>query len=402
VTIRPPRRILVLVGTDHHAFDRLVGWADDWSRRHPQDNVRIQFGSSQAPLVAKGVSFLSPAQLKKRAYRADVVITHGGPGTIADARGAGHLPLAVPRDPTLNEHVDDHQVRFAAWAEARGLVRCIPDPAMLDTVIDHLEPSGTRDRVAARTDPADTVQRIQELVRAERLSGRRPPPDRTSVLCVNAGALLDAATLAGRLPGAVLLGDTSAVIAAGEEARCSCGARVSECLFWGKVGDRAFGGWSGDAVLRVRELWTSWGSGRRAKAVLRHPGLSARGDFLEVAGFHRQLFAAACAVADAEVAIDLVQLPSTPLVYSHDRHLDVRVVEVGGGSWFGGRVAAAAYRRRRIPFTTLSSSEVRSDPSVLLRTLDPVAEPTDVSTGRTLSAVSPSSIHAVGLTAAWL
>ena len=53
---------------------------------------------------------------------ASVVVCHGGPGTIMDAREAGHVPLCVPRDPHLGEHVDGHQQRFAAVVGEAGVV----------------------------------------------------------------------------------------------------------------------------------------------------------------------------------------------------------------------------------------------------------------------------------------
>ena len=52
-----------------------------------------------------------------------MAVCHGGPGTIMDAREAGHVPLCVPRDPKLGEHVDDHQQRFAAMVGQAGVVR---------------------------------------------------------------------------------------------------------------------------------------------------------------------------------------------------------------------------------------------------------------------------------------
>lgn len=51
-----------------------------------------------------------------------MIITHGGPASIALALSSGHSPIVVPRDPTLHEHVDDHQICFAAWlAERRNV-----------------------------------------------------------------------------------------------------------------------------------------------------------------------------------------------------------------------------------------------------------------------------------------
>jgi UDP-N-acetylglucosamine transferase subunit ALG13 len=53
---------------------------------------------------------------------ADAIVCHGGPATIVEARDAGHLPIVVPRRASLGEHVDDHQVRFAALVCGLGRV----------------------------------------------------------------------------------------------------------------------------------------------------------------------------------------------------------------------------------------------------------------------------------------
>ncbi len=57
---------------------------------------------------------MSHDRLEELLAQATVVVCHGGPGTVTEARDAGHVPLCMPRDPELGEHVDDHQQRFAA------------------------------------------------------------------------------------------------------------------------------------------------------------------------------------------------------------------------------------------------------------------------------------------------
>ena len=141
------RRIVVIVGTDHHPFERMVRWVDERLRQHPEDSVTIQRGWSRAPELAEALDFLPPDDLRRRMADADVVITHGGPGTISDARRSGHRPIVVPRDPTLGEHVDDHQQRFAAWCAERGVV----DLAMTLEALDARLGDGTDTRTPAET-----------------------------------------------------------------------------------------------------------------------------------------------------------------------------------------------------------------------------------------------------------
>ncbi|WP_447647011.1 glycosyltransferase [Nocardioides zeae] len=124
--------VVAMVGTDHHPFDRLVGWLDRLAASlGPQAEVVVQHGHSARPRIARGVEFVGQEELVALLDRAAVVVCHGGPGTIMDARRAGHVPVCVPRDPSRGEHVDGHQQRFAAVVEDAGVVRVATDFAAL-------------------------------------------------------------------------------------------------------------------------------------------------------------------------------------------------------------------------------------------------------------------------------
>lgn len=190
--------IIVIVGTDHHPFERMVGWVDDRLRSHPDDTVTIQHGWSRAPELAEGLDFLAPDDLRRRMAEADVVITHGGPGTISDARRSGHRPIVVPRDPTLGEHVDDHQQRFAAWCAERGVVDLAMTidalEARLATGVDTRTPAET----AAETDAA--VAAFAALVALPQVSRMTPAIGAPRVRWVVDGA--DGDAVAARLAAA--------------------------------------------------------------------------------------------------------------------------------------------------------------------------------------------------------
>lgn len=120
--------VVAMVGTDHHPFDRLVGWLDRLAASlGPRVEVVVQHGHSTRPQVARGVEFVGQDELTDLLDRAAVVVCHGGPGTIMDARRAGHVPVCVPRDPARGEHVDGHQERFAAVVDDAGVVRLATD-----------------------------------------------------------------------------------------------------------------------------------------------------------------------------------------------------------------------------------------------------------------------------------
>ncbi|MCU1353569.1 MAG: hypothetical protein JWM05_2778 [Acidimicrobiales bacterium] len=131
-----PAAVVVSVGTDHHPFDRLVHWVDEWAERHPGVEVLVQHGTSRPPTHASGRDYLPFDQLRAALGGAVVVVSHGGPATIMDARAVGRLPIVVPRDPARGEHVDGHQQRFSRWMGERGQVQLAGDQDELDRLID--------------------------------------------------------------------------------------------------------------------------------------------------------------------------------------------------------------------------------------------------------------------------
>ncbi|MFL1380650.1 glycosyltransferase [Nocardiopsis protaetiae] len=154
--------VVVSIGTDHHAFDRLVRWVDDYARTHRDLRILVQHGHSARPRAASGAPFLPGEDLGRLMESARVVVTHGGPGTIVQARRAGHLPVVVPRDPELGEHVDDHQLLFVSRLEAAGRVRACSSPQQLYALLDKALASPEDFRVG----PEDDEGAVRSALRA--------------------------------------------------------------------------------------------------------------------------------------------------------------------------------------------------------------------------------------------
>jgi UDP-N-acetylglucosamine transferase subunit ALG13 len=113
--------VVVTVGTDHHRFDRLIRWMDHWySLQSGEIRVVAQTGTAQQSRVFRCEPYLAPGDLEEAVGAATAVVSHGGPATIMGVRSLGLMPIVVARDARLDEHVDDHQQRFARWLAARG------------------------------------------------------------------------------------------------------------------------------------------------------------------------------------------------------------------------------------------------------------------------------------------
>ncbi|MEH1100710.1 glycosyltransferase [Micromonospora sp. CPCC 205561] len=161
-------RLLVAVGTDKHPFERLVGWLEEWHRAVADDvGPTVQHGHTRAPAMPGAVAFLGHDDLQSAMAEADLVVCHGGPATILEARRHGHLPIVVPRDPARGEHVDDHQLLFARRLGAAGMVALTETrEALFDALTAGLaDPS----RYAVAADPQASEARRAAVERVGRV-----------------------------------------------------------------------------------------------------------------------------------------------------------------------------------------------------------------------------------------
>lgn len=132
----PSPLVVLTVGTDTHPFDRAVRWVDQWAAANPDVRVVVQWGTSAPPSTAEGGDLLPRPDLDELLAAADAVVSHGGPATLQQIRSVGLLPLCLPRDPALGEHIDDHQQRFARHQAAHGRVRLVTGRDDLHRVLD--------------------------------------------------------------------------------------------------------------------------------------------------------------------------------------------------------------------------------------------------------------------------
>jgi UDP-N-acetylglucosamine transferase subunit ALG13 len=92
---------------------------------------------------------------------ADIVITHGGVGSIYTALRQGHTPIVFPRRVRLGEHVNDHQVEMAQKLAEQGRVVLAEDSGTLAAQIDRFFRLQLRRRAAPTGD-----EDLQPIARA--------------------------------------------------------------------------------------------------------------------------------------------------------------------------------------------------------------------------------------------
>jgi len=176
----PETRFAVIVGTDHHPFDRVIRWVNDWLGQHPEQAAAffVQAGTATVPPVCESAPMLDVGRLATLLDESDVMICHGGPGSIADAWQRGHLPIVVPRMRRFGEHVDDHQVDFCRKFADLGRVRIAEDAATFTGLLDEARTDRTRFRA---TEPVAEIESavarfdalVDELINGPRRKRRR-------------------------------------------------------------------------------------------------------------------------------------------------------------------------------------------------------------------------------------
>jgi UDP-N-acetylglucosamine transferase subunit ALG13 len=126
--------VVVVVGTSLvYPFDRLVRSLQSISGVRP---VIVQRGISfERPARATVFDFVDFDELAGYVAEAQLVITHGGIGSVLLALAHGKHPIVMPRRQGLGEAVDDHQVAFAKRLEQEGLAKVVNTEAELMTAV---------------------------------------------------------------------------------------------------------------------------------------------------------------------------------------------------------------------------------------------------------------------------
>ena len=103
--------ILVLLGTQHNEFTRLIKEVEKCINTGTiKEKVIVQAGFTKYKSDKMEIfDMISNEELIKYVDEATLVITHGGVGSIIMALGKGKKVIAVPRLHEYGEHVNDHQ-----------------------------------------------------------------------------------------------------------------------------------------------------------------------------------------------------------------------------------------------------------------------------------------------------
>lgn len=117
--------ILVILGTQDKEFTRLLKMVEDMIKEGLiKDEVIVQAGQTKYKSKYMEILDLIPnTKFNKLIKEADLVITHGGVGSIISALKQNKSVIAVPRLSKYSEHVNDHQLEIVEEFSKLGYIK---------------------------------------------------------------------------------------------------------------------------------------------------------------------------------------------------------------------------------------------------------------------------------------
>jgi len=157
--------IFVTVGNVTQPFRRLLDAIDELAgagilKQHP---VIIQSGSNSdfAGRHCVRQDFFPPDEYRKLIDEAQVIVCHGGAGTLHHVFQTGKVPVVMPRRRKYGEHVDDQYQFVKALAEAGRVIAAFETADLFEAI--SLASGSLRNPPPAR--PAQAIQLIENAIK---------------------------------------------------------------------------------------------------------------------------------------------------------------------------------------------------------------------------------------------
>lgn len=133
--------ILVTLGTQDKSFDRLLKAIDrEIKKGNIKDKVVVQAGYTKYKSKNMEIfDLIAPDKFDELMKEANLVITHGGAGSILTAIKKGKTVIAAPRLSKYKEHTNDHQKELIEEFANNGYIIPLYDFNKLDKVLEKAE-----------------------------------------------------------------------------------------------------------------------------------------------------------------------------------------------------------------------------------------------------------------------
>ena len=131
---------LVILGTQDKTFERLIAKIEEEVDKGKLTDVIVQAGNTKyTSKKMKIFDFIPMNKFNKFLSETDLVITHGGVGTIINALEQNKKVIAVPRLSKYKEHVNDHQLEIVSEFDKLGYIIGCPDLDKLDECLEKVK-----------------------------------------------------------------------------------------------------------------------------------------------------------------------------------------------------------------------------------------------------------------------
>lgn len=133
--------ILVLLGTQNNSFHRLLEEIERLIQNQViKEKVIVQAGYTKYTSEnMKILDFVSKEELEELQRKADLIITHGGVGSILLSITKDKKVIAIPRLHEYREHVNDHQKEIVELFHKKGYIIGIQSVEELEKAIEQIE-----------------------------------------------------------------------------------------------------------------------------------------------------------------------------------------------------------------------------------------------------------------------
>lgn len=133
--------ILVLLGTQNNSFHRLLEEVQKCIDKGTiKDKVVVQAGSTKFESDDMEIfNLIEQNKFNELIEQANIIITHGGVGSIVTAVKLGKKVIAVPRLRKYGEHVNDHQIQIVETFSKQGFIKGIKDISELKETLKNID-----------------------------------------------------------------------------------------------------------------------------------------------------------------------------------------------------------------------------------------------------------------------
>lgn len=116
--------ILVLLGTQNNSFHRLLEEVENNIKEGTiKEEVIVQAGYTKFKSYRmRIIDLMSKEQLEQFQDEANLIITHGGVGSIISSIEKGKKVIAIPRMHEYGEHVNNHQIEIVKNFNDKGYI----------------------------------------------------------------------------------------------------------------------------------------------------------------------------------------------------------------------------------------------------------------------------------------